>query len=145
MLCYAALGVNRGEPMTALAEGTRNIINAMQKYGVQRIVYVSAAGCLGERAGFLLGRLLLWALPRVSPKAFGAMARQYREVEKSGVQWVAIRPILLDEGPRTGSYRVPTEGIPNNGFRINTGDVAEFMLKELASEEYVRKAPALAY
>jgi len=51
----------------------------------------------------------------------------------------------LDEGPRTGTYRVVTEGVPGKGYRINTGNVAEFMLKQLTSNVYVRQVPALAY
>ncbi len=78
-------------------------------------------------------------------KLFDAMKRQYQELEKSNLDWIAVRPILLDEGPRKGNYRVVTDGIPRKGYRINTGDVAEFMLKNLAADEYVRKAPALAY
>ncbi len=143
VLC--ALGRNRGEPTTALAEGTRNILQAMEKHGVRRILCVSAAGFMGERADFLVGKILLWLIRRYIPKLLDATRRQYQELEKSGLEWVAIRPILLDEGPRKGNYRVVCEGIPSKGYRINTGDVAGFMLGQLVSREYVHRAPAIAY
>ncbi len=143
VLC--ALGVNRDEPTTALAEGTRNILRAMEKHGVQRIIRVSAAGFLGERADFLIGKILFWYFERYLKRLFDAMKRQYQELEKSSMEWIAVRPFLLDEGPRQGHYRVVTDGIPSKGYRINTGDVAEFMLKQLVSHEYVHKAPAIAY
>ena len=73
------------------------------------------------------------------------MRAQYQELVNSGVEWVAVRPLLLDDGPRKGNYRVVVDGIPSRGYRINTGDVAEFMLKQLVSDEYVRQAPAIAY
>jgi putative NADH-flavin reductase len=73
------------------------------------------------------------------------MQRQYQELEKSPLEWIAVRPMLLDEGPRKGKYRLVLEDIPSKGYRINTGDVADFMLKQLESDEFVRKAPAIAY
>lgn len=143
VLC--TLGVNKGEPVTALAEGTRNIVQAMKKNGVRRIINVSAAGFLGEQADFLIGKLLFWFFDRYLKKLFGAMKQQYEVIEQSGLEWIAVRPMLLDEGPRKGNYRVVLNGIPSKGYRINTGDVAEFMLKNLATDGYVRKAPAIAY
>jgi len=143
VLC--ALGRNRGDPTSALAEGTRHIIQAMNKHGVQRILCVSAAGFLGERADFLMGQILFWYFRRYLKRLFEAMRLQFQELEQSGLKWVAVRPVLLDEGPRKGHYRVVAEGIPKRGYRINTGDVAEFMLRQVASDEYVGRAPALAY
>ncbi len=143
VLC--ALGINKGEPATALAEGTRNIVQAMEKYGVRRIINVSAAGFLGERADFLIGKLLFWFFDRYLKKLFEAMEKQHQVLVQSNVEWIAIRPLLLDEGPRKGNYRVVMEGIPSKGYRINTGDVAEFMLKNLAADEYLFKTPAIAY
>ncbi len=144
VLC--ALGVNRDEAETALAEGTRNIIQAMKKHGIQRIICVSAIGFLDEKSDFLIGKVYLWFFGRFLQKLFGAMKGQYQELKESGLEWIAVRPFLLDEGSRKGDYRVvTTDGIPSKGYRINTGDVAEFMLKQLKSYEYVGKAPSIAY
>ena len=143
VLC--ALGVNKDEPVTALADGTRNIIQAMKRHGVRRILNVSAAGFSGERADFLIGKLLFWFFDRYLTKLFASMKKQHEVIVESGLDWMAVRPFLLDEGPRKGGYRITLEGIPNRGYRINTGDVAEFMLKNLESDTYLFKAPALAY
>lgn len=143
VLC--ALGMNKGEPATALADGTRNIIQAMQKHGVRRIINVSAAGFSGERADFFVGKLLFWFFNRYLKKLFEAMRRQHQVLVQSNVEWIAVRPVLLDEGPRKGNYRVVVEGIPSKGYRINTGDVAEFMLKNLEANEYLLKTPSIAY
>jgi putative NADH-flavin reductase len=143
VLC--ALGRNRGEATDRLAEGTRNILLAMEKYAVRRIIGVSAAGFMGERANFLIGKILFWFFGRYLTKLFETMKLQYLELEKSSLEWIAIRPILLDEGPRKGKYRLALEVIPSRGYRINTGDVADFMLKNLASDEFLFKSPAIAY
>ena len=140
-----ALGVNKGDPVTALADGTRNIIQAMKKHRVRRILNVSAAGFSGERADFLIGKILFWFFNRYLTKLFASMKKQHEVIEESGLDWIAVRPFLLDEGSRKGGCRIALEGIPSGGYRINTGDVADFMLKNLEGDEYLSKAPALAY
>lgn len=143
VLC--ALGVNKNDLVTALADGTRNIVHAMKRHGVRRLLNVSAAGFSGEQADFLIGKILFWVFDRYLAKLFSAMKEQHQVIEQSGLDWTAIRPFLLDDGPRKGGYRIAVEGIPSRGYRINTGDVAEFMLKNVKSNEYLFKSPALAY
>lgn len=143
VLC--ALGLNKGEPVTALADGTRFIIDAMLKHEVRRILNVSAAGFSGEKADFLTGKILFWIFNWYLTKLFTAMKNQHEVIEQSGLEWIAVRPFLLDDGPRKGGYRIALDGIPSRGLRINTGDVAEFMLNNLVGNEYIRKFPAIAY
>jgi len=143
VLC--ALGRNQGEAVTTLADGTKNILQAMQKHEVRRMINVSAAGFMGERADFLVGKILLWYFNRYLRKLFETMKLQHEAIVQSDVEWIAVRPFLLDEGPRKGNYRIAVEGIPSKGYRINTGDVAEFMLKHLTGDEYLRQSPAISY
>lgn len=64
-------------------------------------------------------------------------------VEESGLQWTIVRPTRLTDGPKTRRYRA--------GERISTGaspsishaDVADFLLKQLQSTEYIHKTPTL--
>jgi hypothetical protein len=51
----------------------------------------------------------------------------------------------LTDGPWTGHYRIALEGLPTGGARIARADVADFMLKQISSDEYVHKVPAIAY
>lgn len=143
VLC--ALGLNKDEPVTALADGTKIIITAMRKHQIRRIMNVSAAGFSGEKADFLTGKILFWIFNKYLTKLFTAMKKQHEVIEQSELEWIAVRPFLLDEGPHKGGYRIALEGIPSGGLRINTGDVAEFMLNNLENNQYIRKSPAIAY
>lgn len=143
VLC--ALGINKDEPVTALADGTKIIIAAMRNHQIRRILNVSAAGFSGEKADFLTGKILFWIFNKYLTKLFTAMKNQHEVIEQSGLEWIAVRPFLLDEGPRKGGYRIALEGIPSRGLRINTGDIAEFMLSNIESNQYIRKSPAVAY
>ncbi len=143
VLC--ALGVKLGQPSTVLWEGVRNIIHAMETHGVRRFVCISAAGVLHEEAGYLGGKVALWFIRWFFRALLQDLRRQLQEIRRSHVEWVVVRPIMLSDGPRTGKYRVVPEGLPVKGYRISTGDLADFMLRQLSVDEYVRKVPAIAY
>jgi len=65
---------------------------------------------------------------------------------RSSLEWVIVRPAALTNGPRTGAYR--------SGFRptdrsitakISRADTADFMLKQLTDNTFLRKTPGLSY
>ena len=141
----SVLGLKHGGPSTTLVEGTENIIRAMKKYGVERILCVLTAGFLDEQADSLMGKLLLWFY-RLNAKEYLTPARlQYQLLQQSGLKWTAIRAVLLNEGASKGHYRVSEENIPKGGYQINTGDVAAFMLQQLSSDQFVERAPVIVY
>src|SRR5438445_6288037 len=66
------------------------------------------------------------------------------ELRTRNLDWIAVRPVILTNGPWTGRYRVVTDGIPRGGYRISRADVAEFMIRQLTSDECLRKMPGIA-
>jgi hypothetical protein len=64
----------------------------------------------------------------------------------TGRQLVEQAPSALTDGPRTGVYR---HGFPvtekGTRLKISRADVADFMLKQLTSDEYLRQTPGLSY
>lgn len=126
----------------AVWRGTRNIIATMKKLGVRRLIVESAYGTGSSRtlagAGLriITGTILKWA---------------YREKEilepdiaASGLDWVIVRPPALRNGPRTGAYRAGDDLRLGVGAWINRADVADFMLRQLTSDEWLRKTPAIS-
>lgn len=127
-----------------LVDGVRNIVSTMEQMGVRRLVYVSYLGVHDGRSQLsLLGRYLVAPLARAvvaDHEAKEALIRQ------SGLEWVIVRPPLLTNGPRTGEYR-SGQNIEAKSLisRISRADVADFMLRQLCDDTYVRRAPALMY
>jgi len=141
----SVLGPKHGGPSTTLVDGTENIIRAMKKHGVERILCVLTAGFLDEQADSLMGKLLLWYY-RFNAKEYLTPAQlQYQSLQQSGLKWTAIRVVLLNEGASKRHYLVSEESIPKGGYQINTGDLAAFMLQQLASDEFVERAPVIVY
>ena len=66
------------------------------------------------------------------------------EIMNSELDWVIVRPPALRNGPRTGKYRTG-EGMRLSTMNwINRADVADFMLKQLTFDEWLRKTPAIS-
>lgn len=141
----SALGSSARNPAPVLSTGVRHILDAMERHHVRRIVALSAAGALGESAGFLFGNLGLRIFRMWLPEVYGAHRKMLEELQRRGVDWIAVRAVLLTNAPPKGRYRVAIEGIPRWGFRISRPDVAEFMVRQMTSDEFVRKMPAIAY
>ena len=64
-------------------------------------------------------------------------------VRASNLDWVLVRPPLLTNGARRSRYRTGTD-LPIKLFSsVSRADVAEFMLKQLTDDTYLRQAPTI--
>jgi putative NADH-flavin reductase len=128
-----------------LVEGVRHIVDAMERSGVRRLVYLSFLGVReGRRQLSLVGRYLV--APLLLRNVVADHEAKERIIRRSILDWVIVRPPRLTNGVRRGSYRsgvdvAATSAIP----RISRADLAEFMLRQLHGNTYVRKAPAVMY
>ena len=143
VLC--ALGTEAGKPTTVYSAGTANIIAAMEDKGVRRLVIVSNFCVLSETPRDSVGKAMLF-LGRISLRNVLPDQRQaLEEVRQSHLEWVVVRPLALTDAPGRGTWRVALDGLPQRGRRIARADVAAFMLDQLASKDYLRTIPALAW
>ena len=140
----SALGVKIGSPPgTIRSEGTKNIITAMTKFGVKRLICITSVG-VGDskpRSGFL-GNVLL---PLFFKERFADVEKQEQLIQQSKLDWTIIRPSRLTDGSKTGSYK---SGLQLSvGFRstISRADIAAFMLQQLTDKTYLHKAPVVTY
>jgi putative NADH-flavin reductase len=141
----SALGTDTRAPTSLFSTSTRNMIAAMEEKGVRRLILVSNFLVLSETPRDLGGKTMLF-LGRIYLRNVLPDQRQaLEEVRQSHLEWVVVRPLALVNNPGTGSYRVALDGLPPRGRRIARADVADFMLKQLTSNEYVRTIPSLAY
>ena len=142
VLCAIGAGAGR---TTLREEGTRNIVRAMEKGGVRRLVCQSSMGVGDSRAnlGFLTKYVIV---PVFLRHAFADHERQETVVKASALDWTIVRPPHLKDGPHTGTYR---HGFPatDTGIqgKISRADVADFMLKQLTDNTYLHQTPGVSY
>jgi putative NADH-flavin reductase len=125
--------------------GTRNIIQAMQRNGVRRLVCLSTLGVGDSRThlNFYWKYIMFGMLLRA---AFADHVSQEEHVKQSGLDWTIVRPAAYTDGERTGNYRhgfpATAEGLK---LKISRADVADFVLTQLADNSYVHMTPGISY
>jgi putative NADH-flavin reductase len=128
-----------------LVEGVRHIVSAMEQHAVRRLVYLSFLGVPeGRHQLSVVGRYVV--APLLLRNVLADHAAKESIIRRSTLEWVIVRPPRLTNGARTGSYRSGLD-IPARSVvpRISRADLADFMLRQLGEDTYVRKTPAIMY
>ena len=126
--------------VTVNSESTRVLVSAMRKQKVSRLVCVTGLGA-GDSAGhggFMYDRIIK---PLILRTIYHDKDRQEAVVRESGLDWVIVRPSILTDKPATGRTRAFTDLRGFHGGDIPRADVAEFLLKQLRSDEWLHRTP----
>ena len=139
----SALGTRSARPTTLFSESTHNIISAMNKHGVLRLVCITGIGAGDSKGhvGFLYDRVML---PFVVKNIYEDKTRQEEAIKQSDLEWVIVRPARLTDESAKGEYNVFLGG-SYTAKTISRADVAAFMLAQLTDDTYVHKMPVISY
>jgi putative NADH-flavin reductase len=139
----SALGTRSARPTTLFSESTHNVIGAMDKHGVRRLVCITGVGVGDSKGhvGFLYDRIIR---PFVVKNIYEDKERQEEAIKQSDLDWVIVRPAQLTDEPARGEYSVFLKG-SYTATKISRADVASFMLAQLTDDTYVRKTPVISY
>ena len=128
----------------AVVDGVNNIIKAMEATGVDRFIYMSSAGVKESRhrAGFVIRNI---APKMLSTELAGHETREAM-IRQSRLLCTIVRPPTLTNGKRQTQIRIG-EDISSGGFTVmmSRADVADFMLRQLEDQTYLRKSPMILY
>ena len=130
---------------TVRSEGTRQIIRAMEKTGVRRLICQSTLGA-GDSWGSLnfYWKYIMFSL--ILRNVFVDHEKQETYVRQSQLDWTIVRPGAFLDGERTGHYRHGFPGTDKTSqLRISRADVADFILKQLTDQTYLHQTPSLSY
>ncbi len=128
-------------PLYIRTIGTEHILTAMQKHGMRRFVCQSAYGASDSRTRSLYV-MVAWLLAK---DGFEDTERQERLIQQSPLDWTIVRPSRLTDERWRGIYRVGVGLRLGPLARISRADVAEFIVKQLTDNTYIRKAAAISY
>lgn len=128
---------------TILSEGTKNIIDAMQKQNVKRLICITALGINDSR--FKLGLYYtLFTIPLILFFYFLDKSKQERIIIKSDLDWTIVRPGQLTNGKKSLKYR---HGSDTGNYiitkMISRANVADFMIRQLNNNTYLRMTPGI--
>jgi len=127
----SALSATEGEQRSIFVS---NIIAAMKQHGVKRILAIAGMGVLQANEHVKLFETTQF------PEAYRPVSIAHWEACKllvaSGLDWTLVCPPMIPDGPKTGSY-ITKANYHTGGNTITTGDLAHFMVREMADNKFV--------
>ena len=139
-----ALGAGMSRRSRVRSEGTLNVIRAMQRHGVKRLVCQSTLGAheSWDNLNFFWKRIMFGALLR---PVFKDHELQEQLVRASGLDWTIVRPGAFSDGPATGSFKEGFgPGERRLTLRISRADIAAFLTRQLTDRRYAQRAVAIS-
>ena len=145
----SALGARSLKKEDVLERAVPLIVAVMREAGVRRIIVLGSAGALSDslkkqpawRRWFVqkivYNTFLKWAV--------ASQIDQWKVLSASGLDFTMVMPPMLLNSPGRGTYRVDGEALPRHGARIAREDVADFMMDQIGSREWVGKGAYVAW
>ena len=140
----SALGHVSGSPPDILTRSASNIIEAMKRQNVRRLIVLANAAARdpNDRPSFY-NRFLQFLLTLSRRAMARDTAREAQIVSESGLDWTIVRANLLTNGPQTGRYYTG-DFSGKARTRVSRADVAAFMITCVTENKFVRAKPVIS-
>jgi len=145
-IVISALGTGTSNSYTEIySRGGRNILAAMRSSGVKRLITITS-GLIDmsdpSTDNFFLNRIIR---PNFN-KVYSDQTRWETILDDTDdIDWICVRPTYLTNKSPKGEYRVQDRHCPKGGRRIGRADLADFILKQMDSNEFIHRKPVIAY
>lgn len=141
----SALGPTRPPVPGMMEKAAKNIVAAMKKHGVRRLVSTTGAGVRQPQDQPKLIDHLISALLHLMARAVVLdSAANVKVIQASDLDWTVVRFPRLMDGAHTGKYRVGYVS-KDSSSQLSRADGADFVVKELEARQWLRKLPLVSY
>jgi uncharacterized protein YbjT (DUF2867 family) len=130
--------------VTLLSTATRALVSAMKIAHVSRLVCITGIGA-GDSAGhggFFFDNLIV---PLLLRNVYADKNRQEAIVRDSGLDWILVRPSILNDKPGRDIVRALTDLSGVHGGTISREDVAKFVVEQVHSNTWLRRSPLITW
>ena len=125
------------------------IVEEMQQSGVRRIIALGSAGAKDDS----LKKQPAWRRWFVQKMVYNTFLKwpvasqvaQWKTLAASGLDFTMVMPPMLTDGKARDKFRINGEALPPDGRQIARADVANFMVAQIESREWVGKGVYVAY
>lgn len=145
-IVVSLFGHVKGSPEWLQTDGTKNILVAMKKHGVKRIISLSGGGLpFPEKDQPKFADKLIRTFMKIAvPKILDDAIKHHQVIKESGLEWVIVRGPRLTNEPRKGKYRIGWVGV-NASTKIGRADLADFILSQVENEKFNQQMPFVSY
>ena len=137
-------GLSPFREVTLLSVATRALVAAMMRSGARRLVCITGVGAGDSRGrgGFLYDRLIL---PLLLRNVYKDKDRQEAAIRASSLDWIIVRPGVLNDEPARGTVRAITDLAGVQGGKIARADVARFVVDQLTTDSWLKQTPLVSW
>lgn len=142
VLIVIGSGMSRSSRIRSRA--TLNVIRAMQRHGIKRLICQSTLGAheSWNNLNFFWKRVMFGLVLR---PVFRDHELQESLVRASGLDWTIVRPSAFVDGPPSGVFKEDFgAGERNLSLKIARADVAEFLKRQLSDGRYLHHAVGIS-
>ncbi len=130
------------KPTTIYSEGYKNIVTAMRKHGIKRFIALLSVGTVPDPNEATIHRMIIRPMLKGT---YDDMRRAENFLATcNDIDWIAVRPLRLNNKAKTGKYRTSIDHLPEKGVNISRADLADLMLKLMTSDENIHKYVTIA-
>ena len=130
-------------PGTLLEDGMRTITAAMRRLGIRRVIAVAGSGILDHPEGGLIhDRPEFPAMYRAISRAHAGTWSARRD---SRLDWTLVCTTTQVNGAEPGRVRALPDRLPDGGAEIGVGDIATFMLDQIADTHHFARRVGLSW
>ncbi len=141
----SALGPHGRSKNKPISQGMQNIIAAMKKQGVRRLIITSTLSAKDPRDRPDLPTRAMVSLVKIMVHgAYEDIVSVAEMVRASDLDWTIVRLALLNNKPKTANVKIGYVGRGEVGRGISRADIADFMLRQVSDTRYLRRAPAIS-
>jgi putative NADH-flavin reductase len=122
----------------------KDIVSIMKKHEIKRYIHIGGAVHEGgENEQWPINRRLLRLfLNLVGKPILTAKHLEWEVLKSSGLEWTLVRPPRIVKGKSTGLLAKDEKNL--HGMETDVDDLTGFMLEQIYSKEWIKKAPLVA-
>ncbi len=129
-----------------ISNGLKNIIAAMQKNGVERLIATATPSYKDPKDKFQLGFAFgVFMVKALLGDTYTDIVETGNQIANSQLDWTIVRLPMLSNSPSTGHINI---GYTGDGrvrlFSLSRLDLADFLVKQLDDKTYLRQAPVVS-
>ncbi|MGE6616448.1 SDR family oxidoreductase [Bacillus mycoides] len=137
-----AVGQPKNEPYI-FSTVTKHILKVMKEYEMKRYILISGGSLnvKGDQKG-ITNKIGANLFQLFLPKMMQDKYKELQIIQSSEVDWTIVRLPFVIEGNGTGDIKESLVDMP--GIKIQNGDIAPFVVKQINSERYIGKCPLIS-
>lgn len=134
---------NPGDPVQ-YEKAMKNIVSAMDKYGIKRYIHIGGAGHAGgeDEKWTLNRRFLRLFLNLFGKQILVAKHMEWEVLKTSDLDWTLVRPPRISKEVASGNISANEKKLES--LKVSVGDLTDFILEQITSKEWIRKAPLVS-